>query len=192
MTDPVPLTGEPLALDLVNTRPAAGDLLATVEALRAWLRLQADRLPEAAERAAALTGADLAAVHRIRAATARLLHHARHGTAPGPADLETLHRAQRAAPAITELAWTGTALVAARRRTGPPGDRLAAALAEAAAGLLADPAVTRIRECAAEDCVLLFLPAHPRRRWCSPTGCGNRARVARHYRRRRGGDHRPW
>ena len=187
MTDPVPLVGEPLALDLVNTRTAARDLLATVDELRAWLRLQNGRVPEAAEQADALTGADLAAVHRIRAGTARLLRHARQGTAPDPADLETLHRAQRAAPAVTELAWDGERFRAARRRTGPPGDRLAAALAEAAAELLADPAVVRIRECAAEDCVLLFLPAHPRRRWCSPTGCGNRVRVARHYRRHRPG-----
>lgn len=183
----MPLIGEPLAIDLVNTRTAAGDLLATADDLRAWLRRQDGRIPEAPERAAALTDADLAAVRRLRAVTARLLHHARHGTAPDPADLEALHVFQRAAPAITELAWNGTALVAARRRTGSAGDRLVAALAEAAAGLLADPAVTRIRECAADDCVLLFLPAHPRRRWCSPTGCGNRVRVARHYRRHRPG-----
>ncbi|MER5184162.1 CGNR zinc finger domain-containing protein [Streptomyces sp. NPDC002896] len=56
-------------------------------------------------------------------------------------------------------------------------------LAEAAAELLADPAVTKIRECEAEDCVMLFLAAHPRRRWCSAARCGNRVRVARHYQR---------
>ncbi|MEU3899131.1 CGNR zinc finger domain-containing protein [Streptomyces sp. NPDC045251] len=28
-------------------------------------------------------------------------------------------------------------------------------------------AVARVRACEAEDCVLLFLPQHPRRRWCS-------------------------
>jgi len=26
-----------------------------------------------------------------------------------------------------------------------------------------------------------LLPAHRRRRWCSPATCGNRARVARYY-----------
>jgi predicted RNA-binding Zn ribbon-like protein len=68
-------------------------------------------------------------------------------------------------------------------RGGPLGVRLAAVLAEAAADLLASPAVTKIRECAADDCVLVFLPAHPRRRWCSATRCGNRVRVARYYER---------
>ncbi|MFJ9909135.1 CGNR zinc finger domain-containing protein [Streptomyces sp. NPDC101152] len=74
-------------------------------------------------------------------------------------------------------------MTATRRRDGSPGLRLAACLAEAAAELLADPAVTRIRECEADDCVMLFLAAHPRRRWCSATRCGNRVRVARHYQR---------
>ncbi|MFG3437522.1 CGNR zinc finger domain-containing protein [Nonomuraea sp. NPDC047897] len=177
-----PLTGELLPLDLVNTRPATGDLLATSADLRAWLELQSDRLTE---QFTDLTAADLAAVRAVREHTAAALEHARHGRRPSDADLAALNEAQRAAPAITELAWTGATVTATRRRTGPAGPRLAAWLAEAAAGLLADPAVTTVRQCAADDCVLLFLPAHPRRRWCSATRCGNRARVARHYHRHR-------
>jgi predicted RNA-binding Zn ribbon-like protein len=61
------------------------------------------------------------------------------------------------------------------------GPRLAAALAESAVELLGSPAVARLKQCEADDCVLLFLPAHPRRRWCSPQRCGNRIRVARYY-----------
>ncbi|MGI5206752.1 CGNR zinc finger domain-containing protein [Spirillospora sp. CA-108201] len=186
MDDPSPLIGEPPALDLVNTRPAGADLLSTPDDLRAWLRLQAARSDEARAFAAAVTSeAALAAVRDVREHTARALDRVRRGEPPSADDLEALHRAQRAAPAITELAWNGGALVAARRRTGPPGLRPAAWLAEAAAGLLADPAVTAVRECEADDCVMLFLPAHPRRRWCSAARCGNRVRVARHYRRHR-------
>jgi predicted RNA-binding Zn ribbon-like protein len=33
------------------------------------------------------------------------------------------------------------------------------------------------------QCRLLFLPAHPRRRWCSRVLCGNRVRVTRYYQR---------
>ncbi|MFI7442869.1 CGNR zinc finger domain-containing protein [Nonomuraea indica] len=177
-----PLTGELLPLDLVNTRPATGDLLATPGDLRAWLELQSDRLPE---EFGELTDADLAAVRAVREHTATALEHARHGRRPPEAVLAALNEAQRAAPAVTELAWNGDAVTATRRRAGPAGPRLAAWLAEAAAALLADPAVTTVRQCAAGDCVLLFLPAHPRRRWCSATRCGNRARVARHYQRHR-------
>ncbi|GAA2353277.1 CGNR zinc finger domain-containing protein [Nonomuraea africana] len=183
MSNLAALTGEPLALDLVNTRPSSGDLLATPDDLRAWLALQYDRLPDAREWAAELAAPDLDAVHAVRQHTADALEYARHGTRPPDADLEALSQAQRAAPAIHELIWDGSKVTALRRRTGPAGARLAACLAEAAADLLADPAVTGIRQCEADDCVMLFLPAHPRRRWCSAARCGNRARVARHYQR---------
>ncbi|GAA3671753.1 CGNR zinc finger domain-containing protein [Nonomuraea antimicrobica] len=178
----VPLTGEPLALDLVNTRTAVGDLLTTSDDLRAWLELQAGRLPDA--QAAADPGPDdLAAVRAVREHTANALHRVLRGEPPAEADLTALNDIQRAAPAISELTWNGSAITAQRRRTGPIGAPLAAWLAEAAADLLSDPAVTRIRQCEADDCVLLFLPAHPRRRWCSAARCGNRVRVARHYQR---------
>ncbi|MFD8063387.1 CGNR zinc finger domain-containing protein [Streptomyces cyaneofuscatus] len=39
----------------------------------------------------------------------------------------------------------------------------------------------------AEDRVMLFVPAHPARRWCSAARRGNRARVARHCQRHRTG-----
>lgn len=49
MSDSEPLTGEALALDLVNTRPAGGDgrvdLLATAQQLSDWLEREAYRLP---------------------------------------------------------------------------------------------------------------------------------------------------
>ncbi|UXY20363.1 CGNR zinc finger domain-containing protein [Streptomyces cynarae] len=185
MSDLVPLTGEPLALDLVNTRPSAGDLLATPEDLLAWWALEVDRLPD--EVPQEVTAADLAAVRAVRERAARALDQVRRGDEPSAADLEALNQAQRAAPAISELTWNGSAVVATRRRDGSPGLRLAASLAEAAAELLADPAVARIRECEADDCVMLFLPAHPRRRWCSAARCGNRVRVARHYQRHKAG-----
>ncbi|WP_214410991.1 CGNR zinc finger domain-containing protein [Sphaerisporangium fuscum] len=184
MEDVTPLTGEPLALDLVNTRPAAGDLLTTPADLRAWLTLQADRFAEARDLAGHdLTAADLAAVRDVRERVARALDHVRRAERPLTDDLDVLNRAQRAAPAIAELSWDDGTVTATRRRAGPPGERLGAWLAEAAAELLADPAVTTVRQCEADDCVMLFLPAHPRRRWCSAARCGNRVRVARHYRR---------
>ncbi|MEU6739368.1 CGNR zinc finger domain-containing protein [Streptosporangium sandarakinum] len=186
MSDTVPLTGEPLALDLINTCTAVGDLLATPADLRAWLGLQADRFGEARELVTAdLTAADLAAVRDLRDRAARVLDHVRRGERPPADDLDALNRAQRAAPAVAALTWDGAAVTAVRRRAGTSVDRLTAWLAEAAAELLADPAVTEVRRCAADDCVMLFLPSHPRRRWCSAARCGNRARVARHYRRHR-------
>ncbi|MFD9675177.1 CGNR zinc finger domain-containing protein, partial [Streptomyces sp. NPDC059981] len=95
-----------------------------------------------------------------------------------------LNAALAGAPAHRELSWTdGAGLTAAVHRTAGPARRLAAELAEAVAQLLTDPRVGEVRRCEAEGCVLLFLPAHPRRRWCVASVCGNRARVARYYAR---------
>ena len=52
--------------------------------------------------------------------------------------------------------------------------------------LLTSPMVTAVRDCAAPECTLLFVPAHPRRQWCSAARCGNRARVARYYEAHKG------
>ncbi|MEV0645827.1 CGNR zinc finger domain-containing protein [Phytomonospora sp. NPDC050363] len=191
MTDATPLTGEHLALDLVNTRTADGDVLATPQQLRDWLALQGARITELTEltgtQAADLSEADLLAVRSVRDDAAAVLRALLDGHEPPASALAGLTDAQHAAPAVTAPAWDGSAVVTTRRRAGGPGARLAAALAEAAAELAADPAVARLRECEAGDCVLLFVPAHPRRRWCSAARCGNRVRVARHYRRRREG-----
>lgn len=81
--------------------------------------------------------------------------------------------------AVRELSWDGTAATAGVHRSRPLGVRLAARLAEAAADLLTDPAIGRLKRCEADGCVMLFVPAHPRRRWCSAGRCGNRMRVAR-------------
>lgn len=186
MSEAIPLIGEPLALDLVNTRQAVADLLTTSAGLRAWLELQAARFPPAQEFVGAtLTEADLTAVRALRERVASAVDHVRHDRRPPPGDLAAINRAQRAAPAVGELVWSGQVVTTVHRRSGPPGARLVGWLAEAAADLIADPAVPRIRQCEADDCVLLFLPAHSRRRWCSAARCGNRVRVARHYQRRR-------
>jgi predicted RNA-binding Zn ribbon-like protein len=186
MSDSEPLTGEPLAVDLVNTRPADGDirtdLLGTPQRLAAWLALEGDRL-RAETGDSVPDESDLAPVHAVRDHVEAVLHALLHGTAPGRAHLRALTDAQRAAPAVRELSWDGTAVTAGVHRSGRLGVRLAARLAEAAADLLTDPAIGRLKRCEADNCVMLFVPAHPRRRWCSAGRCGNRMRVARYYQR---------
>ncbi|GAA2439091.1 CGNR zinc finger domain-containing protein [Streptomyces lavendulocolor] len=86
--------------------------------------------------------------------------------------------------AVREPSWDGTAVTAGVHRSGPLGVRLAARLAEAAAGLLTEPAIGRLKRCETDNRVMLLVPPHPRRRWCAAGRCGNRTRVAR--RRRRG------
>ncbi|MFE6099451.1 CGNR zinc finger domain-containing protein [Streptomyces laurentii] len=186
MADSAPLTGEVLVLDLVNTRPMGAhgrvDLLATPRQLSDWLALEADRLPEEF-RDAVPSRDDLVPVHAVRAAAEAAVRALLDGTEPPGSALRALTAAQRAAPPVRELGWDGTAVTAVPRRTGPLGTRLAALLAESAAEMFSAPSISRLKECEADDCVMTFLPAHPRRRWCSATRCGNRTRVARYYRR---------
>lgn len=180
-----PLLGEPLALDLLNTRsPAFGDLIATPEGLTAWLAAQPGRLTPAAR----VSGADLTRVHAVREAARVALEVARQGERPPAGALRALNEAMAAAPAHRELVWTqsGGLTAAVHRRAEDPGRRLAAELAGAAADLLTDPRVREVRGCEGAECELLFLPANARRRWCVAGICGNRARVARYYARHKG------
>jgi len=61
-------------------------------------------------------------------------------------------------------------------------------VAEDAADLLCDGNPSRVRKCGNPECVLFFYDTSRSRtrRWCSMDFCGNRAKVAAHYRRRRG------
>ncbi len=53
--------------------------------------------------------------------------------------------------------------------------------------LLTRADLSRVKACPGDNCGWLFLDLSGRRTWCSMTSCGNRAKVSRYARRRRGG-----
>ncbi len=57
-------------------------------------------------------------------------------------------------------------------------------IALSAARIVTEANPTRIRQCAARGCMYWFLDTSKsgRRRWCSMSRCGNRAKAAKHYR----------
>jgi predicted RNA-binding Zn ribbon-like protein len=174
--------GEPLAIDLANTVMVVRDgdsvdLIGSREDFADWLRLERDRLGEC----------DFALPHLARVRSARedvraLLGAAAAGSPlPEPA-LERLNGASAKAPVAAQLRTGG----------GDPEltedadevDDLATLLgvvARSAFRLIVDGASEPVRVCAAPSCGMFF---RGRRRWCC-TACGNRARAARHYQRRR-------
>ncbi|MFG2341655.1 CGNR zinc finger domain-containing protein [Streptomyces yangpuensis] len=179
-----PLIGEHLALDLLNTRTAEGDLVADPAGLAAWLGAQAGRLSAVD----AVGEGEVAAVRAVREAARPALDAVRRGERPPAQALRALNGALSAAPSHRVLTWgEGAGPAVAVHRQAGPARRLAAELADAVVELLTDPRAGQVRECEAHDCVLLFLPAHPRRRWCVAGVCGNRARVARYYARHKDG-----
>ncbi|ANZ34988.1 hypothetical protein BBK82_01760 [Lentzea guizhouensis] len=148
-----------LAIDFVNTLTSEEDRLPQ------WLAEQGLPWSEA--------------VVELRAQVREAVLTARDGAEP---DLVPLNAALRGAPAYEVLSWSG-GVVVSRERAGDESARALAVLAGAAADLLASPAVRKVKTCEGPGCVLLFVPAHPRRRWCDPATCGNRVRVARYYQR---------
>jgi predicted RNA-binding Zn ribbon-like protein len=185
---PAPILGEPLPLELANTRFAhrghEHEGLREPADLAAWLRQVRDRLP------AAPSDRDLDGIGREELAVARALRDALRslftaataGTGPDADAAEVVNRALRAAPSWRELA-TDRELAAVARTTAPPVSAALAAIADEAVGLLTGPDAAALRACAAPGCMLFYRKDHPRRAWCSPR-CSNRVRAARHYARR--------
>jgi predicted RNA-binding Zn ribbon-like protein len=87
------------------------------------------------------------------------------------------YRASRLMQQDHHFEWTVPAI-------GTPMKSLTSRIALSAARLLQSDELARLREC--QRCSWLFLDRSKShgRRWCRPDACGNRARVARHYRSR--------
>jgi predicted RNA-binding Zn ribbon-like protein len=177
-----PLIGEPLSLDLVNTRferhGRPVDLLDTPDQLAAWVRAEGGRLTWSGR----ATDADLTAVHTLREACASLVSAKTTGAQPDRLALASINAALQASGDLRML-WPadGPRMGVARQSQR---DQLMHTLAADLAGLLTGPDGGNIRTCDHPGCVLQFVARNPRRRWCSSTACGNRARVARNYARR--------
>ncbi|MET9873699.1 CGNR zinc finger domain-containing protein [Actinacidiphila glaucinigra] len=185
-----------LALELVSTIRHDGDGgvaddLVDPSSLTAWVR---EHVPDYGDFTA--DGAALADVLALRRAVRALFARA---VAPGPpsaADARRLMPAEQAlahlnaaaarVPVVPRLVWEAEEAPAARLEAAVepagPADRMIAELARAAVGFLAGPERERLRACTAPRCVRYFVKSHGRQEWCKPS-CGNRARVARHYRR---------
>ncbi|MFI0355774.1 CGNR zinc finger domain-containing protein [Actinomadura sp. 9N407] len=167
-----PLTGEPLALDLVNTRwPAGGrdhDVFDDPAAFGEWLT-EHGLVPPAGQgyRRPLLEARD--AIRRFLEEGSpdgvnAVLDHGRLALS-----LDRDRPAERID--LDDEDWR-------------PAWETARALVE----LLRTASPDRLRRCAGHDCVLWFLDTsrNGRRRWCSMTGCGNRAKARAHYVREKG------
>jgi len=177
------IVGEPLALDLMNTRAHTPDgeidALADAAAYREWLALQSERLrpPETVD------AVGLAALRELREQVAAAIDAARAGL-PIPAEaVDALNLAARVAPTHRALGTDGSVRI---HRDGDEGACMRALLAEATFDLIAGPDLASIKVCEGPQCRMLFVAHNPRRRWCSAALCGNRVRVARYYTRHKG------
>ncbi|MEU1468901.1 CGNR zinc finger domain-containing protein [Streptomyces sp. NPDC005761] len=191
------------ALELASTVRHDGDGgvaddLATVEGTTRWIHGQAELLaghvPDAGELAA---DDDLRRrLIELRQAVRALFAQAVSPAPPSPADAHRLMPAGRAVshlnavaarePVTPQLLWPSGGVPDTRLLSAEndPYVRLVAALARSAIDFLGGPQREQLRSCTAPRCVRYFVKSHGRQEWCKPS-CGNRARAARHYSRRR-------
>lgn len=179
---------EPLPVRLANTiwadRDGVHDALGTVAQLERWAR-QCGLNPTGD-----LTSDDLAAARSLRDSVRRLAAEALDDTRPGAVSEQTV---ATALGVMNDMLDTLSPTLS----HGPAGDyqrswsstaggfeQVLAELALEAADLLSGGA-EHLGACHGPGCVLYFERRPARRGWCSD-GCGNRARVARHYQRHKG------
>jgi predicted RNA-binding Zn ribbon-like protein len=189
-----------LCLDLANTLAwrgsAPSESLHDLPDLLRWCSSSGGQLAGAIEMGESWTErhpAQAAAIFRgaiaIREATYRIFHAAANGNAPAEDDLSSLNRALKETPTRSAIQRIGAGFGwrVEARRPATASTLLAPAL-WSAGDLLTGPQLARVRECANDKCLWLFLDESKNgtRRWCSMSACGNRAKAHRHYARLKG------
>lgn len=170
MDDPRPHIGEPLAVDLLNTRwnyDGPHDLLSDVAGLRIWL--ESNGLTQRCRADEATRAALVAARDAIHAAVTS-------------GSTDALNAVLEHGRMRRELAADGpNQVVEVARQEWLPGYLAADNLLD-----LLTQGPDRIRQCAGHACVLFFYDTskNGKRRWHSMAACGNREKAARNYARR--------
>jgi predicted RNA-binding Zn ribbon-like protein len=161
-----------------------------LEALLAWIGRNAGiddgALHEIRDWAATRTNdasALFSAAIALRETIFRVFESVAGGTPPAEPDFAVLSAAIATTPPRARLVKTENGYA---WQIDPPKPAAAALLAPvlwSAADLLLDAGRRRIRQCANEKCLWLFVDESKSgtRRWCDMTSCGNRAKAQRHY-----------
>ncbi|WP_283133194.1 ABATE domain-containing protein [Rhizohabitans arisaemae] len=190
-----------LALELASTIRHDGsggiaDDLLTLRGTALWIEKQSELLAGRTPGGGVLVDERFRSeVIGLRQAVRALFARAVSPAPPSPADARRLMPADEALAHINKVAARVPVIL---RMEWPPGEapkarlmatetdphvRLLAALARAAIDFLTGPQREQLHACTAPRCIRYFLKSHGRQEWCKPS-CGNRARAARHYRRR--------
>jgi predicted RNA-binding Zn ribbon-like protein len=146
---------------------AVWELIHDARAAGRWLSVVLDGVP------VTVADADLAQVRAVRHAITRLAFAAMGRQPYAPDDVAVVNAAAGAPPLVPRLDGAGV------RVAGGDAPAALSTLARDAIDLFGGPLAGRVRECAADNCGLLFVDASRpgRRRWCSMERCGNRAKV---------------
>jgi predicted RNA-binding Zn ribbon-like protein len=184
-------------LDFINTeiiqQGQPVDLLGSFEDLVAWL-VQAQFLDvmEAKEAVGRWSGQRegmrlFEEVKGFRAALRAAVERIAMGGRVPPSALSAINELLSRRVGYTQLVRGRSGFEREHHSESNGADRLLVPLAEAASDLLCDADLSLIKRCRNASCILHFYDTtkNHARRWCSMSLCGNRMKVAAHYRRRR-------
>jgi predicted RNA-binding Zn ribbon-like protein len=172
--------GDNLAINFINTRRMIDgqltDILQSDSDVKAWLRRL--EIPVAKETLSFSDGVLLHKARELREIALAAVKDQKSGKKPS---LVALNRFLEAAPSHVALMTDDARNIRVMRVYGKETvEAFLAPVAEAVADLLANGDFDLIRPCESNTCVLWFYDRTKghRRRWCTSTGCGNRAKVA--------------
>jgi predicted RNA-binding Zn ribbon-like protein len=134
-----------------------------------------------------LNAGDLSAAKQLRSALKDLFHARMERRYAEPEPLATVNRhlENHATHEVLQISASGGDFELVPDKTASSATALLAKLAYEGAVLLASPQASQLKHCGNPECVLIFLDTsrNQQRRWCSMDTCGNRAKVAKHYRK---------
>ena len=172
--------GEDLAINFINTRRMIeGQLTDTLQSdgdVKAWLKKL--EVPIAKGTLPFNDGVLLQKARALREIALSAVKDRKSGKKPS---LVALNRFLEDAPSHAALKTDDAMSIRVTRVYGKETvEAFLAPVAEAVADLLADGDFNLVRHCEGNACVLWFYDRTKghRRRWCTSTGCGNRAKVA--------------
>jgi predicted RNA-binding Zn ribbon-like protein len=161
-----------VALDFVYSGAIGGEMLHKPADLADWLN---GRFPGVD---GTVTDRDLIDAKALRAAIGRLAIAASRDETATADDVDVVNLFAATPDIPPALPGGGRQAGRARAHTG----QALSSMAREAVGIFGSDSLPRIRECAADDCAMVFYDdsRSNNRRWCSMQRCGNRAKVRAH------------
>ena len=184
-------------LDFINTLIAQDgkpvDLLESLSDLVMWLEQTHLLDKEEAKKAERNWGNKpegariLSKAREFRASLREMVERSAAGKSVPPAAIQSINKMLRYRVGYQQVTGRAGTFAQQFQAESQEADLLLGLLAESASDLLCTCDLSLIKQCQNPDCILFFYDTTKNhgRHWCSMSACGNRIKVAAHYRRHR-------